>query len=475
MKDQTSSSLMKKNQKEQEYWQHIHDLETRIIDAVMAIEAQYLFEYMEHHESKNSFREYWRLFRKLPEHWAASDFLWNDLDKLREHRNWNREHECLKIAHDLLPSAVPYGSWDREWEEDDRACTSLKEANPETHIQTWGGVFRKLVGDLNHIIYLIDQDNRDKATDIHSELDCIRDQEIAIRKAVEILPIHWLFETMVSGLSSSHDEFMECWNILEQLSPRWEESSSNDNNSATLLNDKKWRKARLTLKMIDRNIHWAFPRGSKHDVEWKNDYRRDPHPMTDPIQPTFGKAWTKMQSDITRLKWYLKSSEMTTKGRNGDREYWRSIHALEARIVDNVPKFPQHLFFEHMVIPGMFRSRDKERYYFMLAWGKLEKLCQKWKDTSDIWNHTENFIKARGWEEDARVLDEVSHGFKGAEPRGFEHDIEWDKILLLPVSRMRKDIRFNIREVHPEYIEARVGSDLDVLTLRRNCIRFYPC
>lgn len=452
MRDQTNSSLMKKKQKDQQYWHHIHHLECTIIVAIMAIEAPDLFEMMEVHRSCMEFREHWSDFRDLAEQWLDRESLWNDLDKLKEQRDWNVEHEVVQRAFRAFISATP---WKRpkEWTENDRAGASSKGATPETREPTFGGAFRKFILDLEHLINLIDQDNLDKASKINKGWERIRDQEIVIGEAIKKLPNDELFKTMVAGLKTTRVTFMDCWRRLEKLSSGWEESSSNDKNPATYIDDTDWKNDRLTLGIIDKNISWAFPWGSKQDDEWKNDYRAGLKAIPELPHLTFRQAWDRMTEDMLNLENHLSVSRMVTSGRSGDRKYWDEIQYLEVRIRDNVPKFPHHPIFEHMIIPGKLHSRDRERSDFMSAWQKLEKLSQKWKATSDIWNHKEDFITIRGWKKDAQVLDEIRVRFDNEErPRGFEDDLEWTK-KFLPVPQMKKDMEFTVDERDLKYLE----------------------
>lgn len=457
MRDQTNSSLMKKKQKDQQYWDHICRLETRIIMAIMAVEAQDLFKQMRILRDETKFRVHWFDFRQLPEQWADRQYLWKDLDKLKEQRDWEAEHKSVKTAHHAFISANPIDCV-REWTENYRAGASPKGANPETREPTFGGAFRKFVVDLEHMIISIDQDNLEKASKINDEWERIRDQEIIIREAIRKLPSDELFKDMVCGLRSSNNKFMECWNCLEQLSSEWEESSSNDSNLATHVGDREWKNDRLALGIIDRNICWAYPWGSKEDDEWKNDYRADPNAIPDPLHLTFKKAWNRMRLDMISLSFDLCADRMAAKGLLGDEEFWKGIQYLEVRIRDNVPKFPHHPLFEHMIIPHTFHSRDRERSDFMLAWEKLEKLSLKWKATSDIWNNktpggpANLFIRTRDWKEDAKVLDVLFKSLKDEKPRGFEHDPEWGREYL-PVSRMRKDMEFTVDETDLKWIK----------------------
>ena len=445
--DMTSSSHIMEMQKDSEYRQHIRDLESRIIGAVIAIEAQDLFQEMHIPGSfNNEFSGQWFRFRHLPEQWATREYLWNDVDKLMDHRDWKEESKSLKKAYKTFISAEPGNTKhhpQREWVEDDCAGVYSKEATPETREFTFGGAFRKLVGDLNHMIYLIDQDN--KATKIKTEWEHIQDQKKVIREAVTKLSGDELLQKMVAGLQNSHDKFMDGWKNLEKLISGWAGSSSNDDISATHVNDKKWGKDRDTLTIIDKTIHWAYPWGSRKDDEWKADYRPDPNAKPDPLHMTFGKAWNRMQLDIVHLGFLLTDSQMAKRGRNGDPEFWKAVQGFEVRIRENVPKFPDHPFFQYMFLPGthIFHGHDKERSEFMSEWKKLEELSQKWKRTSDIWNHREDFIDTRHWKRDAQILNELRKKLHDVEPRGFEHDPERQKNFL-PVSEMRKDVEFTV-------------------------------
>ena len=437
MKDQTDPHLIKgKSPEDVAYWLHIHDLEDNIIFAVLAVEAHDSFQYMERRWETDTFRRYWSHFRKLPERWQASQDEWNDLKALIGHRDWNRQHESLESAYDHLKPAHPVGGWkdDHDWKEDYRASASPKGAIPETREITFGGAFRKLVRDLHHMVYLIDQENPDKALKTNNEGENIREQEIIIREAVKKLSSNELLNAMVAGLKPRQEMFMDYWKDLEKLSSEWEESRTN---SVTHVDDRDCKKDRNTLVKIERNIHWACPWGSTGVDEWKKDYRGD----LDPLHMTFGRAWRQTRCDMECLSVHLSARQMASRGRKGDSYYWKSVQEREERIRDNVPKLPHHPFFEHMIIPSRFHSRDRERSDFMSAWKKLERLTQEWRRTSEIWNHPKDFEINRNWENDGQVLKALSDNFRSGMPRGLEDNPEWDDDFL-PVSRIRNDVDF---------------------------------
>ena len=452
LKHQTSSSSMNEKQNDPEYWQHIRDLETRILDAILAIEVHDYFQHMSTgfwktrgEDGQKFFHEHWSLFRDLPLRWVDEEHLWPKeySAKLKEFRNWDGEHKILKTVHDKFDSAKPSLcslETKSEWKEDDRADASSKRVNGDTREPTFGGAFRKLVGDLRHMIYLKGQGNLHKASQIN-EWERIRDLEIAVREAVKKLSSDEFLIKMVSGLKRSHDTFMDGWKYLEQLSSEWEKSTSQNNNPAINVDDKKWKKDRDTLIMIDSNIHWAFPLGSIEDNEWKYDYRADPNASQDPLHLTFGQAWKSMKENMKDLERKLNPTNLAIRGQRGDYKYWDEVQEPEERIRDNVPKFPQHPFFKDMYCPRTFHGRDTERSNFMWIWERIEELSQKWRARSDIWNHKNDLHNTRGWEEDAQALKEINLYLHREVPRGFEHDPEWTAAFL-PVSRMQKDVEF---------------------------------
>ena len=458
MKNQTSPSSVKKKQEDHEGWQPIHDLETRLIDAVVAIEAQDFFEEMTYRRSDDEFRQVWSDFRELSKQWNAQDNLLKDLDELMQHRDWNREHKSLAKASLKLPFAEPLkGDTLDEWK-NDFASASSKRATPETRELTFGGTFRKLVRGLRDTIYLMDQDSPGKDLTINDGWKRFPDHEINIGEVVKKLPSDELFGNMVAPLSRSHEDFIRFWKQLEQLSSGWEERS-NEEDLVTFTDDGNGEKYRNTLVTIDRNIYWAYPWGSKGDAEWKNDYRADPNVIPDLLYLTFGGAWAQMIFDITDLWLFLQNSEMQGKGRNGDATFWKKIQGLEVSLRDNIPKFPHHPLFEHMIIPGTVHKLvhglahgwshggDVLRSDFLLEWQKLEKLSQKWKDTSNIWNdNTSQFIDSRGWEKDSQVLKEVKDRIRTAEPKGELENLEWTKDKLR-VSEM-KNMEFTVTNYH---------------------------
>ncbi|CAF9912146.1 MAG: hypothetical protein HETSPECPRED_000847 [Heterodermia speciosa] len=449
MKDQTSPSSVKKKQEDHEGWQPIHDLETRLIDAVVAIEAQDFFEEMTYRRSDDKFRQVWSDFRELPKQWNAQDNLRKDLDELMQHRDWNREHKCLEKASRKLPFAKPLkGDTLDEWK-NEFASASSKRATPETRELTFGGTFRKLVRGLRDTIYLMGQDSPGKDLIINDGWKRFPDHEINIEEAVKKLPSDELFGNMVAPLSRSHEDFIRFWKQLEQLSSGWEERS-NEENLVTLIGDGTREKYRDTLVTIDRNMYWAYPWGFKGHAEWKNDYRADPNAIPDPLYLTFGGAWRQMSFDIVKLGFFLEPSDMWGRGRNGDATFWKQIQGLEESLRDNIPKFAHHPLFEHMVVRrpshklahGLLRGwshrGDLLRSEFLFEWAKLEELSQKWKDTSDIWNDTSQFIDSRGWEKDGQVLKEVKDRIHTAEPKGELENPEWteDKLGVSEMTNM---------------------------------------
>ena len=457
MKDQTSPSSVKKKQEDHEDWQPIHDLETRLIDAVVAIEAQDFFEEMTYRRSDDEFKQAWSDFRELPKQWNAQDNLRKDSDELMQHRDWNREHESLKEAYHKLACAKPLkGHTLDEWK-DDFASASSKRATPETRELTFGGSFRMLVRGLRDTAYLMDQDNPGKDPTINDGWKRFPDHAINIGEVVKNLPSDELFGEMVAGLSTSHEDFIRYWEQLEQLSSEWEKRSIEET-LIMLLVGRTREKDRDTLVIIDRNLYWAYPWGFKGHAEWKNDYRADPNAIPDPLYLTFGGAWRQMSFDIVKLGFLLQTSDMWGRGRNGDATFWKQLQGLEVSLRDNIPKFSHHPLFEHMVVRrplhklahgllhGWSHGGDVLRSDFMLEWAKLEELSQKWNDTSDIWNDNSQFIDNRRWEKDGQVLREVNDRIHPAEPKGGLENPEWteDK---LGVSEM-KNMDFTVTDRH---------------------------
>ena len=482
MSDMTSSSIMRDKMADKDYRKSIQNLEFRIMDAIMDLREQDLFDSMNSH-SFDGFHTHWSEF-KLPNRWDFDENesgwgldtyqnKWKYPGRFLDDRDWSADRDTLlKYLHKFESAKPKNHENEPEWTEDFRADACSQDATQTSHtasketpngtpsdalgsqstasifknrILTFGGHFRMLGKELKRLTEMMNDCIHDETPETtNDKRERIGNQQILIRKNVNILSRHKFLELMGAGMSNSPGRFQRCWHCLREMSSGWEESSSNYNKTAPPIDDVKCEKDRDTLMRIHRSIHRGYPAHLSYDNDWKNDYKADSEAIkTEDIYLTFRGTYHMLLSDLREISSLTNSYDLDTLGRDGDRRYWTDIKILETRVTKIVPKISKHPLFATMGKYGLYLSHSA----FMSQWKKVENLSQKWEDTASIWENLDTIIDHRDWKGDHKALGEIQFGNSSPEdpPR------EWNN-MYLPAARLVSGAQFSVNgEDRPSY------------------------
>lgn len=242
---------------------------------------------------------------RLRPHWNFKDS-WKDLVALCyqwmepeassiDWRNWKADHESIKTIIREIGKAQPKGfEKDFGWTDDFYARSDLKAialhqdivlkavhvSNRSDSIhRTFGGAFRKLLRNFEHMHYLTESSNiRDHREQkwFWLRLGKLQTQIITAFKKISDYPLFIHMGGMY--LFSGHEDFLCQWEPLRKLvskwevEAKWEETNSEWIGSAARIDKRDWHKERRTIIASTVKLDRAVPEGYEGEPNWKEDY-----------------------------------------------------------------------------------------------------------------------------------------------------------------------------------------------------------
>ena len=467
MADITSSPNIHNLILDEGYRKRIQDLESRIIWAIQELEAHGYFSCMEIGFSFHGFYKNWQSFRELPEKWDLdkNEIEWAYPDMRFTGRDWGKESDFLSKYQHKFDSAKPkYREEAPEWAKNFRTDAASKDTTQiwDTDNRTFGGLFRLLTEAISHLIERMNDCIHNQTPEASNDKwKRVQNLKRLVSSHVLHLSDQELLGSIGSGMNNSRDRFMSYWNCLRVLSYEWEESNFNYSKPASdidevqleklgkwerycdtpmgihgnveqILDGIKLKKDRDTLMEIHINIHWAYPRRSRYDVEWTKDFEADwSRRESGGRYITFRAAFVRLLIDLITMRDLTDKNVHDLRRLSQEKQilHWGLIHSSEEQVIENVPLFSEHPFFEHLTL-GWPRGHDG----FKWEWEKLEAFSsQMYENTPPhLWDYDniEEILVHRDWERYHESVKGLCDGLVSVTPKGFKEHPEWTRFYL---------------------------------------------
>ena len=299
----------------------------------------------------------------------------------------------------------------------------------KTQQLTFGGVFRRLIRDLEDV----SRDARGRflicacQEDDTYCADDIRKVEGRIVEAVVKLPVQTQFKYM----TNEKHTFKKHWETLEEMKLKWINWLSawkeSTDQRGDIINDRPWKKHKEILEKVRGALIISKPSGFEEDPEWTQDYRdgsciiavtHTPRTDTDSIdrgfkdmdikytdpkatqsltrsdiplphytavasntrKPTFGYFFRLLIQDLrdlvdlAPLEGHMGTNTISV-------ETQEDISRKALKITQNVDSLQENMLLEHMSSTWTTIHWYKSQPHFVHAWRCLVEVCAKWKSS----------------------------------------------------------------------------------------------